>query len=169
MRPLVATALGLVLACCTFVASNATSVSELRTTIEGIYILDIWNIDGQICQPPVVEGRFVILNGNIMTVLINTIQETKKTYNTLIGVYHLTPSSFAYKYESRATFTQTADGISLNRTIPWEGMREFIVQQDGNSVHLQYEDKAAYDFNPDGVTYSENGKTLRVYHRTKPE
>ena len=104
-----------------------------------------------------------------MSVLIDTTQESKKTYTTLYGVYSLTPDSFAYKYETRTTFTQTPDKISLAREIPWQGMREFTVKQEGSSVHLQSGEKAAFDFNPDGEIYSEDGKVLRVWHRAKPE
>jgi hypothetical protein len=104
-----------------------------------------------------------------MTVLIDTTQGSKRTYTTLYGVYSLTPNSFAYKYETRTTFTQTPDKISLSRAIPWEGMREFTVKQEGKSVFLQSGEKAAFDFNPDGEVYSEGAKVLRVRHRAKPE
>ena len=151
------------------ITSNAASIAELKAAIEGVYILDEWNIDGQIFRPPAVEGRFVILNGNIMTVLIDITQEYKKTYSTLYGIYSLTSDSFAYKYETRVTFTQTPDNISLSRSIPWKGMREFTVKQEGDSVHLQFGEKAAFEFNPDGEIYSEGGKVLRVWRRAKPE
>jgi hypothetical protein len=170
MKTFIATIIGLLLGCSTIVTCNAASITELKAAIEGVYILDEWHNDGQIFRPPVVEGRFVVLNGNVMTVLIDTMQESKKTYNAIFGVYSLTPSSFAYKYETRAGFTQTPDNISLSRAVPFEGKtREFTVKQEGNSVHLQFEDKAAFDFSPDGMTYSEGGKALRVYHRAKPE
>ena len=169
MKTLIVTITGLLFACASVVTCNAASLTELKAAIEGVYILDEWNIDGQTFRPPAVEGRFVILNGNIMTVLIDTTQDAKRTYTTLYGVYSLTPDSFAYKYETRTTFTQTPDKISLSRAIPWEGMREFTVKQEGNSVHLQFGEKAALDFNPDGEIYSEGGKVLRVWHRAKPE
>jgi hypothetical protein len=148
---------------------NAASITELKAAIEGIYILDEWNIDGQTFRPPAVEGRFVILNGNVMSVLIDTTQASKKTYTTLYGVYSLTSDSFAYKYQTRTTFTQTPGKISLARAIPWDGMREFTVKQEGNSVHLQSGEKAAFEFNLDGEIYSEDGRVLRVWHRAKPE
>jgi hypothetical protein len=144
-------------------------MTELKSIIEGVYILDEWNIGGQTFRPPDVEGRFVILNGNIMTVLIDTTQEYKKIYSTMYGVYFITSDSFAYKYETGATFTQTPDNISLSRGTPWEGMREFTVKQEGDSVHLQFGEKAAFEFNPDGEIYSEGGKVLRVWRRAKPE
>src|SRR5208337_5583201 len=49
-------------------------------------------------QPPL--PHFLNESGYIMTVLINTMQESKKTYSALFGVYSLTPTSFAYKYET---------------------------------------------------------------------
>src|SRR3984957_6187762 len=151
------------------VACKAGSMTEVKTAIEGVYILDEWTIGGQTFRPPAVEGRFVILNGNIVTVLIDATQESKEAYSTLHGVYSLSPDSFAYKYETRTTFTQTPDNISLSRVIPWEGMRDFTVKQEGNSVHLQLGETAAFDFNPEKLTYSEGGKVLRVWHRAKPE
>jgi hypothetical protein len=51
--------------------------------------------------------------------------------------------------------------------VPWEGMREFTVQQDGKFVNIR--GQAAYNFNSDVVKYSEDGKALSVYHRAKPE
>jgi hypothetical protein len=144
-------------------------MTDLKAAIEGVYILDEWTINGQTFRPPAVEGRFVILNGNIMTFLIDNSQESKKSYTTVYGKYTLTPDSFAYKYDTRMTFIQTPDNISVLRALPWEGMREFTVKQDGNSVQLQFGDKAAFAFDPDGQTYSEGGKILRVWRRAKPE
>ena len=169
MKTFVATIIGLLFACTSMITCNAAPITELKAAIEGVYILEEWNIEGQTFRPPAVEGRFVILNGNIMTVLIDTRQDSKKSYTTLFGVYSLTPDSFVYKYETRTTFTQTPDKISLSRAIPWEGMREFTVKQEGNSVHLQSGEKAAFDFNPDREIYSEGGKVLRVWHRAKSE
>ena len=170
MKTFIATTLGVVFGFCIFdTCTYAATITEVKTAIEGVYILDEWTIGGQTFRPPAVEGRFVILSGNIVTVLIDATQESKKTYSTLYGVYSLSPDSFAYKYETGATFTQTPDNISLSRGTPWEGMREFTVKQEGDSVHLQFGEKAAFEFNPDGEIYSEGGKVLRVWRRAKPE
>jgi hypothetical protein len=149
--------------------SNASSIAELKAAIEGVYILDEWNIGGQIFRPPAVEGRFVLLNGNVITVLIDATQEAKKTYSTLYGAYSFTSDSFAYAYRNGTTFIQTPDNISMSRALPWEGMREFTVKQAGDSVHLQFGQKAAFEFNRDVEIYSEGGNILRVWHRAKPE
>ena len=169
MHAFKATNLGLVAACCTFITGNAASLTDLKSVIEGVYILDEWNSDGKVFRPPQVEGRFVLLNGNVVTILINTAEESAKTYNSVFGVYSLTTNSFSYKYETRAGFTETSEKILLSRAIPWEGMREFALTQQGDSVHLQYGEKAAFDVNPAGLTYSEGGKPLRVWHRARSE
>jgi hypothetical protein len=49
------------------------------------------------------------------------------------------------------------------------GHAEFTVKQEGNSVHLQLGETAAFDFNPERLMYSEGGKALRVWHRAKTE
>ena len=151
------------------VACKAGSMTDLKLAIEGVYILDEWTINGQTFRPPAVEGRFVILNGNIVTVLIDNNQELKKSYTTLYGIYSLTPDYFAYKYDTRMTFIQTPDNSSVLHTLPWEGMREFTIKQRDNSVQLQFGDKAAFAFDPAGLTYSEAGKVLRVWRRAKSE
>ena len=79
MKTFVATIIGFLFACNSMVTCSAASITDLKATIEGVYILDEWNIDGQTFRPPLVEGRFVVLNGNIMTVLIDATQEAKKT------------------------------------------------------------------------------------------
>jgi hypothetical protein len=147
----------------------AGSISDLKAAIEGVYILDEWTINGQTFRPQAVEGRFVISNGNIMTVLIDNSRESKKSYTTVYGIYTLTSDSFAYKYDARMTLIQTPDNISVLRAPLWKGMREFTIKQDGNSVQLQFGDKAAFAFDPNGQTYSEGGKILRVWRRAKPE
>jgi hypothetical protein len=62
MKTLVATIIGLLFTCTPMITCNAASITELKAAIEGVYILEEWNIDGQTFRPPAVEGRFVILN-----------------------------------------------------------------------------------------------------------
>lgn len=169
MKTFAAILIGCLFVCNSMVACMAGSITDLKAAIEGVYILDEWTINGQTFRPPAVEGRSVISNGNIMTILTDNSQESKKSYTTVYGIYTLTSDSFAYKYDARMTFIQTPDNISVLRAPLWEGMREFTIKQDGNSVQLQFGDKAAFAFNPNGQTYSEGGKILRVWRRAKPE
>jgi hypothetical protein len=169
MKTFVATLIAFLFVCESIVSSNAAWIADLKAAVEGVYILDEWIIDEQTFRPPAIEGRSVIFNGNIITILIDTTQESKKTYNTIIGEYPLSTDSFIYHYNYRTGFTQSSDSISLSRALPFDGNpREFSVKQEGNTVHLQHEDKAAFDFNADGQIYSEAGKVLRVWHRAKP-
>jgi hypothetical protein len=100
---------------------NAASIADLKAAIEGVYILDEWTIDGKTFRPPEVEGRSVIVDGNILTILTDTTEASKRTYNTLMGTYYLISTSFTYTCNSRTGFTQTPDNISLSRALPFGG------------------------------------------------
>jgi hypothetical protein len=170
MKTLFLAIVSFVFVCNSPVTCSAASISELKAVLEGVYILDEWTIDGRTFRPPAVEGRSVFLNGNVITVLIDTTKESRKTYDTLLGVYSLATDFFSYQYISRAEFTQSSDNISLTRALPFEGKsRDFTVTQEGQSVHMQYQDKTALDFSADGLVYSVAGKVVRVWHRAKPE
>ena len=66
------------------------------------------------------------------------------------------------------TDTQTPANMTLSRRVPWEGMREFAVKQEDNTVRLQYSGgKAEFVFTPEGMTYSIGGQVVRVWHRVK--
>jgi hypothetical protein len=165
MKAPVITALGLLVSYGAVATCIAASVSDPKSTIEGVYILDEWYSDGKPYRPPQVEGRLILQNGVIAVILIDTIHDSKKTYNASFGSYSLAPDSFSYKFEARVVSTQTPDNITVSRAIPWQGMRQFTLKHDDNLVRVKYGSQAEFDFNPGGLTYSENGKVLRVYHR----
>jgi hypothetical protein len=170
MKTLVLAALSFMFVATAIGSSRAASIADLKSVVEGVYILDEWTIDGRTFRPPEVEGRSVFLNGNVITVLIDTTKEAKKTYDTLLGVYSQTTDFFTYQYISRTAFTQSPDNISLSRALPFDGKsRDFAVSQVENSVHMQYQDKSSLDFTPEGLVYSVAGKVVRVWHRAKPE
>ena len=169
MKTIFRMTLGVLSAFCMVMTCNAQSLSELKSAVEGVYILDEWYSDGKPYRPPQVEGRLILQNGVIAVILIDTIHNSKKTYNASFGSYSLAHDSFSYKFDGRAVFTQTPDHITVSRAIPWEGMRQFTLRYADNVVRLQYGSEAEFDFNPGGLTYSENGKILRVYHRVNSQ
>jgi hypothetical protein len=57
MKAFMSAALGPAIACCTFVVCNAASVADLQNAIEGVYILDQWNINGATFRPPQVKSK----------------------------------------------------------------------------------------------------------------
>jgi hypothetical protein len=148
---------------CTHSAS-AASIAELRSQIEGVYALDEWHIDGKAFRPPQVDGRFVLKNGAVITVLLNNADETNRTSTSQFGVFILDETSFSYRYDTRSNFRQAPNGITSSNAPGFEGMRRFTVSVEGKAVHLN-SGQQEFVFTSDGLAYSENGKLLRRWHR----
>jgi hypothetical protein len=148
-------------------AASAASVAELRAAIDGVYTLEEWHSEGQVLRPPQVDGRFVLMNGTVTTVLLNDSQDSNRTSNALFGKYVLDETSFSYSYDTRSGFTQTPSTITVSRTPGSTEMRRFAVSIDGSTVHLK-SDTHEFIFTPDGIKYSEKGSLVRVWRRAKP-
>jgi hypothetical protein len=147
-------------------AALAASVAELRAAIDGVYTLEEWHSEGQVLRPPLVDGRFVLMNGTVTTVLLNDAQESNRTSNASFGKYVLDETNFSYGYDVRSSFTQTTSTITVSRTPGFAGMRQFAVSVEGNAVHLK-SGQGEFVFSPEGLRYSENGRLLRVWRRVK--
>jgi hypothetical protein len=118
-----------------------------------------------------VSGKYVLLNGTVVAVLINRIPEGRQVITAQFGVYELHADAFAYRFDNVSTFTQTVNNIAVSHTPPWEGMRYFEVRQEGATLRFQSRslDQAEFIFNTDVLRYSVGGKLLRVWRRTKSE
>lgn len=148
--------------------AEAVSPSELRAAIDGAYILEEWHIDDSVFRPPQVDGRVVFLNGAVLTILINKSHENQQITTTMFGVYQLKGRSFFYRYDSASIFTQTESAITVSHRLPWEGMRDFDIAQEGAAVrlHSRSSEHRELIFNAEGHRYSLGGKLLRVWRRS---
>jgi hypothetical protein len=150
-------------------AALGASVPELKRMIEGFYVLEEWHMDGRVERPPRVDGRFVLKEGAVITVLLNNANETDKTSTTLFGSFVLDETSFSFRYDTRSSFRETASGISRLPPPASAGMRKFYISAQGTALHLK-SDQLQQEFllENDMLTYSENGKVLRVWRRLSP-
>jgi hypothetical protein len=146
-------------------AASAASLAELRAAVEGVYTLQEWHSEGKVLRPPQIEGRFVLMNGTVTTILLNDGEESNRTSTALLGKYILDETSFSYRYDTRSYFTQTPSAITVSRTPPWEGMRRFAVSAEGKAVHFN-SGQQEFVFTPEGLRYSDSG-LVRVYRREK--
>jgi hypothetical protein len=146
--------------------AEETSVDTLKARMGGVYTLEEWHKDGEVFRAPQVEGRFVLLNGMIMTILHNRMQAPNQTTVVLLGRYVLDSTTFSYGYDNTSIFTETPSGTSVSHKPRWEGMRSFAANLEDGVVHLRSESgQWEFMFTAEGLTYSENGKPLRVWRR----
>ena len=132
----------------------------------GVYILEEWHKDGQVFEPPQVEGRFMFLNGVIMTVLHDRMQASSETTIVVTGYYTLDSSKFSYGYDNTSIYTESPSGVTASHQSLWEGLRVFAVSSEEGIVRMQSETgQQEFIFDANRLTYVENGKPLRVWRR----
>jgi hypothetical protein len=140
-------------------------VEAIRAVIDGVYALQEWHIDNGVFHPPQVEGRFTLLNGAVVAVIHNRIEEANRKTIVSYGNYVLTAKEFSYRYEDAAVFTQTSSGITVSNKPFWEGMRSFDVSREGETVRFLSATGEEFLFSREGIKYSQKGKVLRVWRR----
>jgi hypothetical protein len=157
-------------------ASAADAELEaVRAKVEGVYSLEEWHTESGVFRPPQLEGRSVLLNGTIVVILHNRMQESPRTTIASYGIYVLDAKEFSYRYVEPSVFTQTRSDIAVSHKPPWEGMRSFTVSREGDTVRLRSKGgQQEFLSTPEGVTYSDgqSGGTFvgkRVYRRILSE
>jgi hypothetical protein len=130
-----------------------------------MYILEEWHTDSGVFRPPLVDGRFILLNGGVTVFLRNRIEEGKQTTIAAYGVYALKANQFSYRYEEPSVFTQTTSGITVSNRPFWEGMRSFQATRDGESIRLSAGTGEEFVITKTDLRYSQKGKLQRVWRR----
>jgi len=152
--------------CISPVVAQQMALDNIHVLTSGVYELEEWHIDGAMLKPPQVEGRFILLNGTITTILHNRTSSEIQTTSVLVGKYVLDKTHFSYGYQDASIFTLSPSGTSSSHKRPWEGVRSFtpLVMPDG--VRFRSENgQQEFLFTAGGLTYSENGQTVRVWRR----
>ena len=152
--------------CASSSMATDSQLSRVKAKLEGVYSLEEWHLAAGAAHPPQVDGRFVLLNGAVITVLHNRVQEANQTTVASYGSYTLDLNRFAYRYVDTSVYVQTASAITVSRKLPWEGMRGFAVVSEGSAVRLRSDTgNQEFLFAGDRLSYSENGRAQRVWKR----
>ena len=134
------------------------TLDALKARITGLYTLEEWHKDGEVFRPPQVDGRFILINGTIMTILDNRIQPSSRSTTVLVGKYELTSDKFSYAYDDVSNFTEEADATKVSHKPLWEGMRTFVPSIDGDVVRLSADTGQEIVFADEGSKYFDKGK-----------
>ena len=146
-------------------ADDVLDVAKAR--MSGVYALAEWYKDGTRFTPPQVDGRFILLNGTIMTILYNRMQPPGQVSSVLVGRYELSANRFAYAYDEVSVVTESADGTSVSHKPFWDGLRGFTVGVEGDLVRLREENGTReFVFGNEELNYFEKGALLRKWRRT---
>jgi hypothetical protein len=48
----------------------AASITEVKSLVKGVYELEEWRVGDKVLKPPQVDGRFVLRDGTVITILM---------------------------------------------------------------------------------------------------
>lgn len=152
----------------TLARAEEASVEALKAGIEGVYILEEWHRNGEVLRPPLVDGRFILIN-HFVVFIVHDRAQVNKTSIAGYGTYILEPGKYSYSYEAFSVITQTPDGTTVSEKLPWEGLRTFAGSIENNEVYFHATNgPQEMWFSAEGSSYSD-GKQKRVYRRVTDE
>src|SRR5690349_18367407 len=100
------------------------AMADAKSLVEGIYILTEWHTGETVLRPPVVDGRFVLQDGVVITVLNNRSQPASRVAVAAYGTYPLDASGFSYKYDEGTVVTETTEARVSHAPL-FDGTRSF--------------------------------------------
>lgn len=136
---------------------------DAKALVQGVYSLAEWRREGAMLTPPRVDGRFILRDGLIVTILSDADDPGGALSVAQYGRFTLDTTHFAYGYEHAANFQVTPTGIVALPMLA-AGWRIFTVRREAEQVVLATE-SAAFTFTPAGMAYAEDGVVLRRWQR----
>jgi hypothetical protein len=141
-----------------------TSIEQLTL---GAYEIEGWRQDGALLAPPVVEGRFLLVNGTITTILRNRSMKGTDLTTVLLGTYTLSDTHFEYEYSDTSVIREGEVSATVSHVPLWIGGRVFeISETDKRVVFSSKSARQEFLFTSRGISYSEDGVELRRWRRS---
>jgi hypothetical protein len=148
------------------------AIQDVKRCVEGAYVLEEFKLDGEVFKAPQIVGRFIVLNGTVTYIFHDrTKQSSQKSY-VGIGKYTVTASGYSYSYDDFTTYTHAAEGTTISRQLPFEGMLLFAPALESDGMHLRHPEPPQSDFHcstSNGLTFNFGAGNYRKYRRTGPE
>ena len=141
--------------------------AEIRSAFEGVYAMASWHDGDAIEYPPVADGRWVLVGGNVVSLLQKHAPDGSGQVIALFGRYEIEDGAFSYGYDGGTFFVQRPGGAGEPYPVPFGEMRRYEARRDGDRVILAMADGTA-EFRIEGgfVEYCEAGKVMRRWQRT---
>lgn len=145
--------------------SGAVPAAEIRGMIEQVYKMASWHSGDQVDVPPVAHGRWVIMQGQVVSTLIKDNPDGSTAVVALYGRYEVEDGVFRYLYEGGNAVVQSAGGAApMPIPVTYGEFMEYAVTRDGDGLRLA-NDHAELRLTPRGIDYAENGQVQRKWLR----
>src|SRR5579871_4983096 len=146
--------------------AKTMTAAEIRAAFEGVYTMESWHDGDKVEHAPAADGRFVILGGAVVSLLIKTAPDKSGQTIALWGHYVIEDGAFSYGYDGGNFFMQKAGGTGDLCPVPFGEMRRYEASRDGDKVLLAMADGTAqFRVQGDRVEYHEGGQLMRRWRR----
>lgn len=132
------------------------SDQKILALINGMYEVVSWNDGSKTHLPPDVSGRWVFMDGQVMSIIHN--RTDPQAHQAAIGWGEGTVSKgrFLYRYPEHITIKGSTQSPSIGLESPWEGMRSFAIAWKGDSIEMTSQSgKQTWVISPSGMLYTD--------------
>jgi hypothetical protein len=149
-------------------AEETIGAAELRAAIEGIYTMSVWYDGGGAARAPDADGRWVLVDGVFVSLLLKREADGSKQTIAMMGEYAIEDGAFTYGYDDGSYLIQRPDGTVDAPRVPFGERRRFDAIRDGSIIRLVWNDGAA-EFRIGGlmIDYLEHGVVQRRWARVE--
>jgi hypothetical protein len=146
-------------------ADDIPSAGEIRAMIEQVYRMASWGSGDRVDTPPKADGRWVIMQGGVVSTLIREADDGSKTVVALFGHYEIEDGLFRYGYDGGSATVHGAGGAEpASIPVIFGEMVDWTVRRDGDGMILTSR-IATLHMTSRGIDYAENGVVERRWIR----
>jgi hypothetical protein len=147
--------------------NSQPTATELHAMIGGVYRITAWyEDDAEQVRPPLAHGRYVLVDGQVVSSLFKTDSDGSVSIQALYGRYEIEDGAFSYGYDFGTLIITRPGGATEMTEIGSNGLMRFVATHEGDAVRLWTDDRhLGFRVTPGVMEFFDNGHLRRVWQR----
>ena len=135
--------------------------------IGGVYRIGSWfEDDGQELHPPLAHGRYVLVDGQVVSSLFKTDADGTRSIQALYGRYEIEEGLFSYGYDFGTLTTSRPDGTTETTETGSVDPMRYAATREGDAVRLSMDDgRRGFLVTTAEMRFFDNGQLRRIWER----
>jgi hypothetical protein len=146
-------------------ADSQPTAAELQALIGGVYLIAAWyEENGEEQRPPRAHGRYVLVDGQVVSSLFKTDADGSQSVQALYGRYGIEDGAFRYGYDFGTLTIKRPDGATELSEVGAGPPMQFDATREGDAVRLWTDDRT-YGFlvTPGVMQFFDKGRLRRIW------
>jgi hypothetical protein len=146
-------------------SDSQPTATELRAMIGGVYAIAAWyEDDGEELRPPVAHGRYVLVDGQVVSSLFKTNSDGSTSVQALYGHYEIGDGTFGYGYDFGLLVTTQPDGATEMTEAGAGELMRFAATREGDAIRLWTNDRTfGFLVTPGIMQFFDKGRLRRIW------